>query len=122
MGNFKHLKAWQQARELSLELHQLLKTRRMSDQPGMRAQMLRAADSIPSNLAEGCAKDSTRELGRFAETAYASTKELESHLILCRDRDALTQAEFENLSTRADHVARLCFGLMRRARTSADAF
>ena len=82
----------------------------------MRAQLLRAADSIPSNLAEGCAKSSRAELARFAETAYASAKEILSHLILCRDRGAISERDFEDLFARTDHVARLCFGLQRMDR------
>ena len=116
MGDFRRLEAWQKSRELALDLNRIMPNGSMKAYPGMRAQILRAADSIPSNLAEGCAKNSRPELARFAETAYASAKELLSHLILCRDRGALSEHDFDDLSARTDHVARLCFGLQRMSR------
>jgi four helix bundle protein len=116
MGDFRRLEAWQQARELARDLNRLFTVGSLKAHPGMRAQILRAADSIPTNLAEGCAKNSRPELARFAEIAYASAKEILSHLILCRDRDAISEHDFELLCARVDHVARLCFGLQRKGR------
>lgn len=116
MGDFRRLQAWQKSRELASDLNRLLPVGALKAHPGMRAQILRAADSIPSNLAEECAKSSRPELGRFAEMAYASAKELLSHLILCRDRAAILPDDFDVLFARADHVGRLCFGLQRMGR------
>ena len=116
MGDFRRLEAWQKSRELALDLNRLLRPGSLRANPGLRAQILRAADSIPANLAEGCAKNSRAELARFAETAYGSSKEILNYLILCRDRDAISQQDFDDLFARADRVARLCFGLQRMAR------
>src|SRR3954451_12806443 len=116
MGDFRRLEAWQKSRELAADLNRLLPVGSLKSHPGMRSQILRAADSIPSNLAEGCAKDSRLELARFAESAYASSKELLNHLILCHDREAIPSREFHDLVVRTDRVARLCFGLQRMGR------
>ena len=116
MGDFTRLEAWQKSRELATALNRLLVAGSLRAHPGMRAQILRAADSIPSNLAEGCAKQSRVELARFAEMAYASAKELLSHLIPCKDREAISQRDFDDLAAKTDHVARLCFGLQRMGR------
>ena len=118
MGDFRRLEAWQKSRELAADLNRLLPPGTLRAYPGMRSQVLRAADSIPSNLAEGCAKNSRSELARFAETAYASAKEVHSHLMLCRDRKALPERELTELIARTDHVARLCYGLQRMSRKS----
>ena len=118
MGDFRRLEAWQKSRELAADLNRLLPVGSLKAHPGMRSQILRAADSIPSNLAEGCAKNSRMELARFAETAYASAKELLNHLILCHDRGALSTEEFDDLIARTDRVARLCYGLQRMGRIS----
>ena len=113
MGDFKRLVAWQQAQELGRDLHLAFKSRNARDYPGLRTQILRAAESIHSNLAEGCAKRSRRELARFAEIAYASAKEVESHLIFARNVEILAAQSSEDLTRKADHVARLCYGLTR---------
>jgi four helix bundle protein len=116
MGDFRKLIAWQKGTDLARELHVAFKGRQVGAYSGLRRQILRAAAAIPENLAEGCGKQSRRELGRFAETAYASAKEVQSDLILARDVEILSPDEFAPLSHRADEVARLCYGLMRSAR------
>ena len=113
MGDFKRLVAWQEGSGLALDIHTAFVDRASRDYPGLRAQILRAAASIPSNLAEGCAKRSRRDLARFAEMAYASAKEVECQLMLAHDGRLLTDEQFARLSGRTDLVARLCFGLTR---------
>jgi four helix bundle protein len=113
MGDFKRLTAWREAQKLVREIHAIFSGRRSVAYPGLRAQILRAAASIPSNLAEGCAKRSRRELARFAEMAYASAKEVECALILSRDVKILGDQEYRDLARKTDEVARLCFGLTR---------
>jgi four helix bundle protein len=113
MGDFKKLIAWQKGTELARAIHVAFKGRQVGAYSGLRRQILRAAAAIPENLAEGCAKRTRRELARFAETAYASAKEVESDLILAREVEIMSPAEFEPLSRLADEVARLCYGLMQ---------
>jgi four helix bundle protein len=113
MGDFKKLAAWQQGHELARDVHVAFSARGANGYPGLRAQVLRAAASIPANLAEGCAKRSRKELARFAEMAYASTKEVECHLILSRDVGILSPQQFDDLASKTDRVARLCYGLTR---------
>jgi four helix bundle protein len=81
--------------------------------PGLRAQVLRAVNSIPDNLAEGCAKPSRRELAKYADTAYASAKEVENHLIRARDLRMVARTTIEHLLWQSDDVCRLCFALSR---------
>jgi four helix bundle protein len=47
--------------------------------------MMRCAISIPSNIAEGSAKESQKDFARFLEIALASSYELETQLILSSD-------------------------------------
>ena len=114
MGDFRQLVAWQEANALANELHSVFTSRRADVYPGLRDQLLRAAASVAANLAEGCAKRSRLELARFADMAYGSSKEVESHLERARGARALTDQQFAELSARADRVAKLCFGLSRR--------
>jgi four helix bundle protein len=113
MGDFKRLVAWQKAHAFVLAVHTAFKGRRTTEAPGLRAQVLRAVNSIPDNLAEGCGMRSRQALARYAETAYASAKEVENDLIKCRDLELLPRALCEDLLKQGDEVSRLCFSLTR---------
>jgi four helix bundle protein len=114
MGDFRQLVAWQEANSLANDLHSVFTRRQVDAYPGLRDQILRAAASVPANLAEGCAKRSRLELARFADIAYGSAKEVESHLVLARGARAISEGQFVSFSARIDRVAKLCFGLRRK--------
>ena len=113
MGDFTKLVAWQKAHAFALAVHDAFRSLDTNAAPGLRSQILRAASSIPDNLAEGCAKRSRRELAHYADNAYGSGKEVMNDLLKARDLAILPHHDFERLETRCDEVCRLRFGLSR---------
>src|SRR5262245_57286341 len=113
MGDFKRLVAWQKAHAFGIAVHRAFRGRRTSTAPGLRAQILRAVNSIPDNLSEGCGMRTREALARYAEIAYASSKEVENDLIKSRDLEILPRTLCEDLLRQSDEVSRLCFGLTR---------
>ncbi len=111
MGDFKRLIAWQKAHAFGLAVHAAFKGRKANVSPGLRARILRAVSSIGDNLAEGCAKKSRRELAKYADSAYSSSKEVENDLIKSRDLGILDRRVSEDLLRQSDEVSRLCFSL-----------
>jgi len=111
MGDFRKLLAWQKAHAFAIAVHKAFAGRRANISPGLRSQILQAVNSIPDNLAEGCAKRSRRALASYADSAYSSSKEVENQLIKARDLGILPPREWESLAEQGDEVSRLCFGL-----------
>ncbi|MCL7488675.1 MAG: four helix bundle protein [Desulfobulbaceae bacterium] len=76
MRDHKKLRAFELADEVVLLIYQL--TRGFPDQEryGLTSQMRRAAVSVPSNIVEGCARQSQSEYLRFLEIAFGSLREL----------------------------------------------
>ena len=89
--------------------------RRAHHQP-LKRQLLKSALSTSSNLAEGRTKHSEREFLRFLHIALGSAGELQYQLKAALDCSAIPQDEGRNLSHRAEEVARMIQGLIRRIR------
>jgi len=64
---------------------------------GLRSQMCRAVVSIPSNIAEGCARGSESDYKRFLEMALGSSFELETQLLLTRELNLAPNDTVDNL-------------------------
>jgi four helix bundle protein len=81
----KALLAWRKARELVISVYQLTSAFPESERYVMTPQMRRAAVSVISNIAEGAARGSDRELVRFLLMARGSLSELDSQLVVAVD-------------------------------------
>jgi four helix bundle protein len=64
------------ADELALRIYQATRSFPAAERYGLQSQIRRTAVSIPTNIVEGCARDSDREHARFYEIAFASTREV----------------------------------------------
>ena len=113
MQDFKKLKVWHKAHALFLAVHKALTADKGRNVSGLRAQAVRAAASIPANIAEGCGKTSVKEFLRFLEIAGGSTRELENHLIVARDLEVLSLPQFTILDDQVTEVRRMLIGLLR---------
>jgi len=80
---------------------------------GLSAQMKRAAISIPSNIAEGHARYSTREFIRFISIAHGSIAELETQLILTKELDLLSEEVILPLLVQLDVIGKMLRGLSK---------
>ena len=111
MRDFKKLEVWKLAHALSLDVFRSC-GREFSRFPGLRAQTLRAVQSIGSNIAEGSGSEGAEFL-RFLGHSLRSTLEVENDLILSRDLGVLRQRDFDRLNERVDHVRRKLISFMR---------
>ena len=77
MKDFRQLKVWDRAHQLTLAIYPVTATFPRNETYGLTSQMRRAASSIPSNIAEGCGREGDAELSRFCLMARGSASELE---------------------------------------------
>jgi four helix bundle protein len=116
MQDFKRLEVWQLAHRLALDVYRVC-DRRFSKFPGLRAQTLRAAQSISSNIAEGSGSDGA-EFARYLGMSLKSAKELENDLIFARDLDVLPIESFAELEPKLEKLRRKIIAFIRRIRGS----
>jgi len=86
---------------------------------GLTSQLLRAAVSVPSNIAEGQARYSKREFHHFLNNARGSLAEVETQVMLARDLSYLSADEGEALLARAAQLGRILNGLIASVKTAA---
>jgi four helix bundle protein len=85
MNSYQELLVWQRGMEIAKLVYQLTSQFPKSEQYGLTSQLQRAAVSIPANIAEGHARDSTKEFLRYLSIVRGSLAELETLLLLSRD-------------------------------------
>ena len=82
MRNFRTLNIWNGGIGIVKQVYHLAESLPAEEKFGLRSQICRAAVSIPSNIAEGCSRNSQADFKRFLEIALGSAFELETQLIL----------------------------------------
>lgn len=78
----KKLEAWKKSINLVVDVYKVTKKFPQSELYGITNQIRRSAVSIPSNIAEGCARQSAKETTQFLHISLGSIAELETQLII----------------------------------------
>ena len=82
MRDFRKLEVWHEAISLVELIYKLTNEFPNSERFNLISQMQRCSVSIPSNLAEGASRDSSKEFSRYLQIAIGSSFELETQLII----------------------------------------
>ena len=77
MQDFRQLRVWQLAHELTLDVYRITKSFPKDEQYGLTSQLRRCSSSIAANIAEGCGRGSDSEFARFLQIAMGSACEFE---------------------------------------------
>lgn len=112
--SYQELQVWQKAMQCTVELYALVKRLPIDERYGLSDQMRRAALSIPSNIAEGAERNSTKEFVRFIYVAQGSRAELETQLLLCERVGYLSETEIRPILGGLAEIGRMLHALARR--------
>src|SRR5205809_3505417 len=114
MPPFQSLKVWQHAQRLAVECHRAARRFPDEDRGIIADQLVRAASSVPLNIAEGSARKGSKEFRRFLDVARGSLAEVQSALEIIKEMGYLAEADFERLNSMADETAKILWGLLRK--------
>jgi four helix bundle protein len=101
MKDFRQLKVWEKSHQLALSVYKATKKFPKEELYGLTSQIRRASMSIPTNIAEGCGRNTDKEFARFLQIAMGSASETEYQLILARDLEFFQQIHTKNFIVRS---------------------
>lgn len=113
MAGYQELKVWQLAMRLTSGLYRITGSFPQHELYGLTNQLRRAGVSVPSNLAEGHARGSTREMIRFCRIAKGSIAEIETQLLVAVDLGYISSEIVQPLLGSAAEIGRMISGLIR---------
>ena len=102
------------AHQLFVDINKVVPGLRQSHHQPLKRQLVKSALSTSSNIAEGRTKHSQREFLRFLEIALGSAGELQYQLKAAIDCNAIARVEGSELAERAEEVAKMTQGLIRK--------
>lgn len=114
--SYKELIVWQKAIKLVKEIFILTNKFPKSELYGLISQMRRAAVAIPSNIAEGYGRKSSKEYAQFYSIAYGSALELETQIIISKDLSFTLLLNFAKVDVLLEEVSRMLNSMISQMR------
>jgi len=114
MRDFRKLKVWGKAHQLTLAVYTATKKFPKDELYSLTSQIRRSCASIPANIAEGCGRSGTGELGHFLRIAMGSASELEAHLLLACDLHYLENSDYERLTNEIRETKRMLTSFVQK--------
>jgi four helix bundle protein len=113
----KRLEVWIKSFELAKIIYKVTKKFSSEEKYGLVSQMRRAAVSIPSNIAEGAARHTSKDALQFFIIARSSLSELDTQIELSRSLDMINNEDYQLLSEQINSVDSLLSGFIRYRRS-----
>jgi len=109
----RKLEVWRVSMDTTILIYELTKQFPDDEKYGLTSQMRRAAVSIPSNIAEGAARRTSGDFGRFLTISIASLAELDTQLELAVRLKYCTEVDAMRIDDMLASVSRMLIALRR---------
>ena len=104
------------ADEVALSVYKLTGGFPKEELYGLTSQIRRAAVSVPSNIVEGCARESQAEYLRFLTMAFGSLRELRYQLGLSNRLEFLSDLDWSMIESKITETEKIMNALIRSMR------
>lgn len=116
----KKLDVWQESVALAVYTYQVTEQFPKTEVYSLTAQMRRAAVSVPSNIAEGAARHSTKEFAQFLNIAGGSLSELDTQVEIATQLGYISSDEKNKLVEQMDLISRKLAGLINKIKKNPE--
>ena len=106
---YKNLKIWNLGIKITNEVFEILSSFPSEEKFGLTSQISRCSVSIPRDIAEGSSR-TDKSFSHFIDIALGSSFELETQLIIAKNRDYLTEEKFKSIIETINEFQRMTIG------------
>ena len=119
MRPHERLEVWERAVEFVVRIYRMTETFPREEKFGVTSQIRRAAVSGPANIAEGAARESSREFNYFLSIAQGSVSELATEILIARRLGYVNEQTYRADDDELASIGRMIFGLARSVKRKA---
>ena len=113
MKTHKDLEVWQKAIAFVTDVYNQTSNFPKEEIYGLVSQLRRSAVSIPSNIAEGAARQSNKEYIQFLYVALGSLMELDTQLIIAKNLNFLSNESLNDLQSKTNEIGKMLNGFIQ---------
>lgn len=121
MRNFKKIQAWERGHALDIAFQKATVGFARKGHSYLRRQLTHAAESVRSNIVEGCGASTNKEFARFLEMSIKSANEVEGHLRTVLDLHLLPESTCLRLMAETVEVRKMTYTYRKRVLEDPDA-
>jgi len=115
--SYRNLLIWQKGIDLVKEIYKITKKFPVDERFALIDQIHRASISIPSNIAEGQARQHTKEFRQFLYMALGSLAELDTQLTIAMELGYITDRNFNELNEKIVELRKMVGGILKKLTT-----
>ncbi len=112
----KKLDVWKLSMDFTFAIYEIVKDLPVSENYGLKNQLRRATISIPSNIAEGCARKSKTEKNRYFEIARSSLVEIDTQLEITKRLKYINEDKTRSLGESMNHIFAMLSNIIKKNR------
>ena len=117
MRDFRKQIVWEKAHFLTLKVYKITKSFPKEELYGLTSQTRRACASIPTNIAEGCGRDTDADFARFLQIAMGSATEVEYLFMLTNSLGLIEEADYNKLHEEVVEIKKMLSSYIKKLRS-----
>jgi four helix bundle protein len=113
MKTHRELDVWKESIDFTVLIYEITESFPKEELYGLTSQLRRATVSVPANISEGAARNSSKEFVRFLYIAFGSLSEIDTLLMIATRLNYITPEIYSNLTPRLIGTTAQISGLIR---------
>ncbi len=118
MVDYRNYKVWQKSHNLVLEIYKTTRSFPKTEQFNFVSQINRSVLSIPTNIVEGCGRETQKELIQFLYISSGSAHELGYLILVASELNFIKKDSSERLLSEIDEIKKMFFALIKTIKKS----